>query len=205
MTPTEIRVELFSHDTPSIVPTSTPHVSRTIPVTPARTHEVVFLGAAPSVEATIARFAQRVGVAPGLLFRIARASVLAAAESGRTADEVLGALSQLSSKPVPKNVEREIRGWMNAVRRATMRSAVLLECGDDEAASRVATLLGGKVRKLAPTIFELPPSTSAARSALMKRHRTGGVFLTDTTVSVEPRVSGRDLRLEDPPDDWDEE
>ena len=139
--------------------------------------DVVFLGAAPSIEAVIARFAERVGPAPGLAFRITRQSVLVAAESGMAPEELIGAMSKASTKPVPKNVEREVAGWMAAVRRARLRVAHLVECSDEEAASRVAALLGPKARRLTPTIFELPASSVQNRSALLKRLKAGGVFL----------------------------
>ena len=139
--------------------------------------DVVFLNAAPAIEAEIARFGERVGVAPGRVFRITRASVLAAAESGAATGDVIGALARASSKPVPKNVQREIAGWIGAVRRATLRRTELLECADAEVAARIVTLLGTSVRQLAPTVFELSGATPAVRAAMMKKLRAGGVFI----------------------------
>ena len=165
--------------------------------------DVVFLGAAPSMEATIARFAERVGVAPGLTFRITRKSVLGAAEAGATAEEVLGALSRASSKPVPRNVEREIAGWIAAVRRARLRIAQLVECDDEEAAARISMLLGAKVRRLTATIFELPVATPSARAAMVKKLRAGGVFLMDLTSRPAPQPPRRRVRLDEPEDDDD--
>ena len=147
--------------------------------------DIVFLGAAPSIEAEIARFAQRVGTAPGLAFRLTRASVLAAAEAGAGVADVMGALTRASSKPVPKNVQREIVGWMGAIRRATMRTVDVLECADQEAAARIVALLGAKARQLTPTIFELHATTPSARSAMVKKLRAGGVFLEDVTARIE--------------------
>lgn len=166
--------------------------------------DVVFLGAAPSTEAMIARFSQRVGVAPGLVFRITRASVLGAAEAGATADDVLGALRRASSKPMPKNVEREITGWMAAVRRARLRSMEVIECADEEAASRIVALLGAKARRLTPTIFEID-ATPSTRAAMVKRLRAGGVFLEDAMVRVEPRPARARRRFEEFEEVWDEE
>ena len=165
--------------------------------------DVVFLGAAPSIEAEVARFAQRVGVAPGLVFKLTRASVLAAAEAGVAVGDVIGALTRASSKPVPKNVQREIAGWMDGVRRAVMRKAELLECADTDTATRIASLLGAKVRQLTPTVFELPALTPATRAAMVKKLRAGGVFLDNVTVAAEPKQwSSRRMRLVDP---WDDE
>lgn len=169
--------------------------------------DVVFLSAAPSLEATIARFAERVGVAPGLTFRLTRASVLGAAEAGVMAEEVIGALSGASSKPLPKNVEREISGWIASVRRARLRNAQLLECADEEAATRVASLLGSKTRRLTATIFELPAANPSARTAMIKKLRTGGVFLEDSTGRGAQKPVRTQVRLVDPEDTedlWDD-
>ena len=164
--------------------------------------DVVFLGAAPATEAAIARFAQRVGAAPGLAFRITRASVLTAAETGATAGDIVGVLIAASTKGVPKNVQREIAGWVGAVRRATVRRVELLECADVEAAARVAELLGERGRRLAPLVFELPPSTASVRAALVKRLRAGGVFLQDATARAAPPKAGRRDRFEE---EWEDE
>lgn len=139
--------------------------------------DIVFLGTAPAIEAEIARFSERVGVAPGRVFRITRASVLAAAESGSAAGDVIGALTRASTKPVPKNVQHEIAGWMGAVRRASLRRADLIECADADVAARIVTLLGAAVRQLSPTVLELPSATRAVRAAMMKKLKVGGVFI----------------------------
>ncbi len=173
--------------------------------------DVVFLGTAPSIEATLARFAERVGVAPGLTFRITRKSVLGAAEVGATAAEVLGELRRASSKPVPKNVEREIAGWMASVRRARLRIAQLIECADEEAAARIVTLLGAKARRLTATVFELSAATPSARTAMLKKLRGGGVFIEDSTgrSAEQParaaRVTRGRRRTVDPDDYFDDD
>lgn len=161
--------------------------------------DVVFMGAAPSIEAEIARFAERVGRAPGHAFRLTRASVLQAAEAGVAVADVIGALTRASSKPIPKNVQREIAGWMSAVRRATMRKTELLEVADEESAARIVALLGDKVRQITPTVFELPPMKTSARNAMVKKLRAGGVFLADVTARREPKpAAGFDEN------EWDE-
>lgn len=156
--------------------------------------DIVFLGAAPSTEATVARFAQRVGAAPGLAFKITRASVLGAAEAGATANEIIESLRGASSKALPKNVEREIAGWVGAVRRARLRALEVIECADEEVADRVGALLGAKARRLTPRIFELLPGTSNARVAMMKKLRASGVFLENTTSDVTPRSARKQRR-----------
>lgn len=154
--------------------------------------DVVFLAPAPAAEAAVARFAERVGRAPGVAFRITHASVLAAAQGGATRDDLLGVLRGASSRPLPANVEREIGGWLAAVRRASVRTAVLLECPDDDTATRVVAVLGARARRLAPTVFELAEAAPAARRALLRKLHAAGVFLDEG--AVEPDVGIRRTR-----------
>ncbi len=163
--------------------------------------DVVFLGAAPSLEAAMARVSERVGVAPGLAFRITRASVMRAAESGLTVDAVLSTLTDASSKPVPKNVQREIVGWMAAVRRVQLRKVEVIDCGHEETVDRIMALFGSKLTRLTTTMIELPATTPSARAALIKKLRAGGVFLEDQSGRAKA-VPARRRRVEPT---WDEE
>ena len=144
--------------------------------------DVVFLGVAPAVEAELARFCERVGVAPGHVFRITRSSVLAAAEAGSGVGDVIGALTRASSRPIPKNVQHEIAGWMATVRRATLRRVELIECADADVASRIVGLLGAGVRQIGPLVFALPDATPAARAAVIRKLRAGGVFIDEVEI-----------------------
>ena len=120
--------------------------------------------------------------------------MLAAAESGAAAGDVIGALARASSKPVPKNVQHEIAGWMGTVRRATFRRVALLECSDPDIAARIVALLGSGVRQIAPTVFEVSNATPAARLAMMRRLRAGGVFIDEpVTPAAVKSHRGRDF------------
>ncbi|MDQ3556607.1 MAG: helicase-associated domain-containing protein, partial [Gemmatimonadota bacterium] len=141
--------------------------------------EVVFLTPSPQLEAQLARFAERVGSGVGVLFRITRASVLAAAEAGGDAEGLLGTLRGASSRALPENVERQIRDWLAAVRRVTTRRVLLVECPDAETAARVHAASGGSIRPITPTVLEAPDSTSKARTALVRRLRKAGVFVAE--------------------------
>ena len=77
------------------------------------TFEVAFLSPSPGAEAEIARFAERTGREVGALFRITKSSMLRAARSGLSSERVLGSLGKLSKKPIPPNVEHEIRDWIS--------------------------------------------------------------------------------------------
>lgn len=163
--------------------------------------DIVFLGASPSLEAAVARAAERVGVAPGLAFRLTRASVIRAAESGITAEEILSMLTTASSKPVPQNVQREVAGWMASVRRARLRAIEVIDAGDEETAHRVMALLGSKATRLNSTYIELLPTTGSSRAALIKKLKAGGVLLDDETGRVKHAPRGRPRLVHR----WDEE
>jgi hypothetical protein len=139
--------------------------------------DVVFVAPSPGTEVALARFAERTGPAPGIAFRITRASVLGAAEAGAVADDVLAVLRNASPKPVPSNVEREIRGWMSRIRHAALRTTWLVDCPDGETAERVVESLGALARRLTPTVIEVAAGKATDRSALVKRLRASGVFL----------------------------
>lgn len=154
--------------------------------------DVIFLSASPALEARMGRVAERVGKTPGLAFRITRASILRAAESGVTISEIVAILADASSKPLPKNVQREIVGWVASIRRAHLRRIEVIDCADAESADRVNAALGNKVRRLTATMLEIVAATSQARAALLKRLRSAGVFLSDetgrqTTAAPKPR------------------
>lgn len=139
--------------------------------------EIVFLAPAPRVEAQLGRFAERVGAAPGVAFRLTRASVLAAAEAGMTEAQLLEALRSASSRELPGNVARQVRGWLGGVRRVRMRPALLLECPDAETAGRVRVAAGKGVRVLTDTVLELPETPAKERTALVRKLRASGVFV----------------------------
>ena len=92
--------------------------------------EIVFLAPSPLAEASLARFAQRKSRGVGSLFSITKKSILVAAGSGMTAAQVLETLANLSAKPMPANVAREIAGWFDRCRRINVRSAFLIHCPD---------------------------------------------------------------------------
>ena len=139
--------------------------------------EIVFLAPAPRVEAQLGRFAERVGPAPGVTFRLTRASVLAAAEAGMTEAQLLDALRSASSRELPGNVARQVRDWLGGVRRVRMRPALLLECPDAETAGRVRMAAGKGVRVLTDTVLELPETPAKERSVLVRKLRASGVFV----------------------------
>ncbi|HEY0778297.1 MAG TPA: helicase-associated domain-containing protein, partial [Gemmatirosa sp.] len=144
-----------------------------------------------AAEAEVARFAERVGQAPGVAFRLTRASVVAGAGAGLTRDDVLGVLARASSKPLAPNVAREIDGWLAGVRRVRVRTAALLECPDEETAARVHAALAGKAERLTPTVFALPGAAPGGDALLLKRLRAAGVFLDGRLRGAADRPAAR--------------
>ncbi len=136
--------------------------------------DVVFLSQATSAEAEISRFGERKGRKLGVLFHINKKSILSAANTGLTADNVMEVLTRVCSREVPANVEREIRGWFGACRRVKTRNALLLECPDKETALRVLAAARGRVRALSETVLEL--ENTGERAALTKKLRDSGIF-----------------------------
>ncbi len=139
--------------------------------------EIVFLAAAPKLEAQLARFAERVGAGPGVMFRITKASVLAAAEAGAEAAQVVDALRDASTRELPGNVERQIGDWFSGVRRISMRPTILLRCPDAETAARVRAAGRADVRPVTDTVLEMRVSTTKARTALVRQLRKAGIFV----------------------------
>ncbi len=142
--------------------------------------EIVFLAPAPLAEATLARCAERSGAKThgrgvGTLFKITKASIFAAAATGMTPEQVLTTLRELSRKPLPPNVEREIQGWFGQCRRVTVRRTVLIHCPDVHTAARVVAASGQKASLLAETIVELQDATFQPN--LIKKLKTLGIFV----------------------------
>lgn len=140
--------------------------------------EVVFLAPAPRVEAELGRFAERTGAGVGALFRITRASVLRVAEQGLTADAVLGTLQGVSRSGVPANVARQVRDWMQTVRRVSIRPALLMDCPDAETAARAQALGGARATQVTPTLLRLD-MTGKDRAAFVKKLRERGIFVSE--------------------------
>lgn len=139
--------------------------------------EIVFLSAAPRVEAELARLAERTGAGHvGALFRITRASVLRAAESGITSEQMLKTLGEVSRAPVPANVARQVKDWFGGTRRVRLRPAVLVECPDTETAARVTALGGPQVSAVTRTILRLDGDQKSV-GALVKKLRAKGIFV----------------------------
>jgi hypothetical protein len=141
--------------------------------------EIVFLSAAPRVEAELARFAERTGTGGvGALFRITKPSVLRAAEQGLPADRMLKMLAEVSRTPVPANVARQVRDWFGATRRVRIRPAVLVECPDSETAARVTGLSGAQATAVTRTVLRLDGDAKSV-AALVKRLRARGIFVQE--------------------------
>ncbi|MDB4951775.1 MAG: hypothetical protein JWM27_4424 [Gemmatimonadetes bacterium] len=138
--------------------------------------EVVFLAPSAQAEARIGRYAERIGSGVGTLFRITRPAVLAAVEAGATAERVLGDLASAISRPLPANVARQVRDWVQATRRVRIGSAVLVDCPDAETAVRVHAAGGKQVERLTDTVLRLTGGSTSDLNAMLKKLRASGIF-----------------------------
>ena len=129
--------------------------------------DVVFMSPSPRAEASLASFAQRQGHGVGALFKITKKSILTAAAAGMSADNLLDTLNGISTKDVPPNVTREIRGWFDQCRRVTVSRAMLVRCPDAETAARVLSAAGKRATAITDTLIEL--EDTKANAALFRK------------------------------------
>ncbi len=141
--------------------------------------EVVFMSPVPRAEAAIASFAERAGNRVGVLFRLTRSSVFAAAAAGVTAEHAVAVLTEFASRPVPDNVIREINGWFGACRRIDLAPALLLRCPDAGTAARILAAGGKAVRPVSDTVLELVNAN--ARNSVIRTLRGLGIFVNEGT------------------------
>lgn len=150
-------------------------VEQTAEVVVQPNFEITFLAPSPSTESAIGRFAERVGQRVGVLFKITRESVFQAAASGMEAQQALDVLREVSSQPVPDNVEREIKGWFGRCHHLNAREALLVECPDRATAARLVSAAGKDARRLTDTTVELPRGKKKAK--LQRQLRKEGLFM----------------------------
>lgn len=137
--------------------------------------EILFVAPSAMLEARIGRFAERRGKGVGVLFRITKESILAAARLGLGADEVLATLTDSSAGPVPKNVVHEIKAWFARCRHFQLESVQLLRCPDAETAERVFALGTKHLERLGDTLLAL--HDPAKKSELLRACAKQGLFL----------------------------
>ncbi len=135
--------------------------------------EVVFLAASPSAEAAVAQLAERVGSGLGVLFKITNTSVYEAVATGLDVTQIIDRLATISSKPIPKNVDRQIRDWAKQCRKIQISTAVLLECPDKETALKVKSVGGKKLSLISDTTVAL--SDRKALKTIEKKLRKNGI------------------------------
>ncbi|MCC6124197.1 MAG: helicase-associated domain-containing protein [Pirellulales bacterium] len=137
--------------------------------------DIVFLAPSPLAEATIARFAERKTRGQGTMFAITKKSIITAAGGGMTAAQVLDTLKNVSCKPIPANVTREVTGWFNQCRKIQVRPSILIHCPDAETAARVLAAGGKKTVALTDTVVEL--MEAKAKTEILRKLQGSGVFV----------------------------
>ncbi len=137
-------------------------------------YEIVFLEPSASTEAALSPFAQRVAHGVGVLFRLSADSIRGAFGRGLGADDILGVLLEVSDGPLPGNVEKQVRDWVESCRTIRSRASILLDCGDPETALRIKAMASGKVNQLTETILEL--KSAQARREMERKLAKQGIF-----------------------------
>lgn len=136
--------------------------------------EVVFLAPSPALEASIVRFAERLGTGVGTLFKITAASIHAAANAGLSLEETLSALRDACATALPRNVEHEIRVWFEESCRLPLEPALVVRCPDEEIAARLRSAAGRRADFIPPTTLVIDPNK---RNEVVRLCKKAGIFL----------------------------
>lgn len=136
--------------------------------------EIVFLNSFASAEARLVRLAQRVGIGVGTLFRLTRESIFNAVENGMDASAIIQTLTDVSCKPLPGNVEEQLKSWVKQCRHISVSHPVMLQCPDKETALRIKSAGGKKVTVISDTVLTF--SNRKDLKPLMKKLNKKGIF-----------------------------
>lgn len=147
--------------------------------------EIVFPSAAPGIESRLVAFADRAADKERTLLRITRSSVSRGANAGLDADAMIAALTESSLNPIPRNVEREIRGWSAATLALEVEEVTIVRCRDADSALRLVSEAGGGARLLGTTVVELPSGKKL--TDVVRKLRAHGLFLTMPEERSRPR------------------
>ena len=137
--------------------------------------DIVFLAPSPVVESKLTPFAQRLSSGIGVLFKITRASIMAAASVEMTADDVLFTLAEHCLQPVSSNVEIEIRGWFDQCSYFEGHETYIIKCPDHTTMMRVLEIAGSLVTPISDTVLEL--NDLKRKLTCLKLLKDNGVFL----------------------------
>lgn len=136
--------------------------------------EIVFLNNFASAEAKLVRLAQRVGINVGTLFKLTRESIFNAVENGMNAATIIQTLTDVSCKPLPGNVEEQLKSWVKQCRHISVSHPVMLQCPDKETVLRIKAVGGIKVSVISDTIATI--SNRKDLKPLMKKFNKKGIF-----------------------------
>ncbi len=135
--------------------------------------EIVFTAANPFAEGELARYAERTGHGIGTIFRITRASIHLALNSGMEGNQILESLQPLASKKLPANVVAQIRGWGKSFRRVAVKTIAVIRCPDADTAQRVHALFPQKTEPITETLLQINSPKDLA--PLKKKLRQNGI------------------------------
>lgn len=128
---------------------------------------LIFLSHSTAIEALVAGFSERVpgATGTGILYRLTKASIRRAAVGGLETASLLKMLREVSSKPIPANVEREITGWAGGIKKATAQTYQVVTLPDEASADLLMGLARPKEKavRLAPLLVGLDPDARLTR------------------------------------------
>lgn len=128
------------------------------------------------------------------IYRLTRRALLAAAERGIAAQDVLRFLEEHSAGSLPPSVAYTLLEWGGQTQQVRLESAVLLQTADPFVMAQVrnAKALGlSEVEPLAPTLLRVPDGRA---DELAERLRRAGWGLRDERIDPELPLDDRDLK-----------
>jgi hypothetical protein len=125
--------------------------------------EIVFLGPNASAEAALEPLCERLGHGTGTIFRLSKPQVQNWVDSGKSLESILQSLEEITAKPVPENIRKEMATWSQSIRNFTVEILTVLRCSDAQAAIRLRAELGSTASLLTPTLVQIDTPLSGAQ------------------------------------------
>jgi hypothetical protein len=127
------------------------------------------------------------------VYKLTRAALLAAAERGIDADDVIAFLADASAGPLPPAVAYTLREWGGQSAQVRLEHAVLLHTADPVVMARLRAARSfelGAIEPLTPTLLRVP---DGAADELAERLRRAGFGVRDERIDPALPIDERDL------------
>lgn len=137
--------------------------------------EIVFLEPSPHAEAQLSAFCERIGEGVGNVFRINSDSIKQCIATGWTKERILSSLESVSEKGIPEIVKHEINEWASQVKKATVKTVMLIHCQDEVAMAALEAELCKHAEKVNETTLAV--SDMKKKKQIMDLIRKKGIFI----------------------------